>query len=158
MFGNPFASRAKKRYEKRTLRDLKRQYNKLSTRSKAIFDKFFVAPEDVPGTNKVRTEFVSYAGERVAGTGEPLKKGEFRVGRQDDIEAYNKAFEALSKQIKKGKIMAQQKKKMGRRPAEQATNKLKIQAEAPSKTPTTATGRYTPIGGRNVLKIKGGVN
>lgn len=155
---NPFSMGAKKRYEKRTLRDLKNQYNKLSTRSKAIFDKYFVAPEGVPGEQKVRTEFVPYEGERVAGTGEAVKPGQKRVSREDEIEAYNKAFEALSKQIKKGKIMAEQKKKMGRRPAEQATSKLKIQAQAPAKTPSTATGRYTPIGGRNVLKIKGGVN
>ena len=155
---NPFEMGAKKRYEKRVLRDLKNQYNKLSTRSKAIFDKYFVPPEGVRGSDKVRTEFVPYEGERVVGTGEKVQPGQKRISRADDIEAYNKAFEALSKQIKRGKIAAEQKKKMGRRPAEQAVSKLKIQAQAPAKTPTTATGRYTPIGGRNVLKIRGGVN
>ena len=152
MFVNPFAMSAKKRYEKRLLRGLKQQYKKLSTRSKAIFDKVFEAPKGV------RTEFVPYEGERVVGTGEKLQKGQQKIYRRDDIEAYEKAFEALSKQIKKGKIAFVQQKKMGRRPAEQAASKLKIQAQAPAKTPTTATGRYTPMGGRNVLKIKGGVN
>lgn len=152
MFGNPLSMGAKKRYEKRTLKGLKQQYDKLSTRSKAIFDKVFEAPEGV------RVETVPYEGERVVGTGEAVKPGQKRISRADDIEAYNKAFAALSKQIKRGKIAFVQQKKMGRRPAEQAASKLKIQAQAPAKTPTTATGRYTPMGGRNVLKIKGGVN
>ena len=158
---NPFEMGAKKRYEKRVLRDLKKQYDKLSTRSKAIFDMYWEEPKGV------RTRSKPYEGVlRVSGLAgdialattlrrNPEKK---RITRADDIKAYNKAFEALSNQIKKGQIVFEQQKKMGRRPAKSSSSKLKIQAQAPAKTASTATGRYTPIGGRNTLKIKGGVN
>lgn len=153
-------SSAIRKAELSTIRNLERDRDKLSTRSRAIFDKVFVEATGTRMRNpeSIRSRNLSFASQGTTIGGESQPEFIFRVTRKERIEALSKALADVSTQLKKGKIILGQQKKMGRRQEGAERQLLKIASNIPEKTAPTFTGRFSPSPGRNVLTIKGGIN
>ena len=149
----------RRRFELRELRTLRADRDALSTRSRAIFDKLFVPAVGRRVKNQIGnlTWLEQQENRAREERGEEIPEYIQSIKRTEHIEALHNAFDGLNKQIEKGRIITAQQQKMGRRQKPQETQKLKIKSKAPSKQAATFTGRFTPRGSMNALKIRGGI-